>query len=277
MKIFLIDDDAVSRILLRRILERNLSSELAEAINGRLAWEMLSQGTPPDLCILDVMMPEMGGVELLTRIRADPRLKSTKVIICTAVSNRATITQIAGLGLDGYIVKPFNSATVLEQVNKAINKSGDCDLESQITIMSNRLGIPQDDYVYSLGAVLQENWRALSAARGALAALDTGSAIRAVGNTKASCHNLGLRRLVALCEPLLAALDEIDRQDLDERALQDTFDPFQASLRNIMSALEQIEAENTRLTSGLAKLLDTKKSISGEFASYRVNRAGSAA
>jgi two-component system chemotaxis response regulator CheY len=277
MKILLIDDDAVSRILLRRILERNLACELAEAVNGRIAWELLGQGTPPDLCVLDVMMPEMGGVELLERIRADARLKTIKVVLCTALSNRATINRVAALGLDGYIVKPFNSSIVLEQLNKAITRTGDIDLESQITIMSHRLGIPQDDYVYSLGAVLQENWRALSATRGALAALDTGSAIRSVENIKQSCHNMGLRRLVALCETLKAALEEIDRQNHDKRAGHDTFNPFQASLRNIMSALEQTDAENNRLTASLGKLLEARKSMTEEIPAYRINRASASA
>ena len=123
MKILIAEDDAVSRLLLRKILASQPHCEVLEAANGLVAWDLLQHGPLPDLCILDIMMPELGGLELLKKIRRDERLKVLKVILCSALKDRQTVIQAAALGIRQYILKPFMSEFVLQQVEQALGPS----------------------------------------------------------------------------------------------------------------------------------------------------------
>lgn len=121
MKILIIDDDRVMRILLRRILQRVPSYELIEAVDGLAAWYMLQEGLAPDLCLLDIMMPRMDGIEFLEKIRCVQRYKSLRVMVCSAVNDRARITHASSLDILAYIIKPFVATKVLEQVQKVLS------------------------------------------------------------------------------------------------------------------------------------------------------------
>ena len=123
MKILIAEDDAVLRLLLRKILASQPHWEVLEAASGLVAWDLLQDGPLPDLCILDIMMPDLGGLELLKKIRRDERLKVLKVILCSALKDRQTVIQAAALGIRQYILKPFTSEFVLQQVEQALGPS----------------------------------------------------------------------------------------------------------------------------------------------------------
>src|SRR3954470_6600968 len=119
MKILIAEDNAISQELLKKILVRR-GHEVVVAGDGRVAWDLLCQGLNPDLAILDIMMPAMSGLEVLQRIRKDPRFKRLKIILCSALRDRETIAQGATLGIEYYILKPFKPDLVLQQVEKAL-------------------------------------------------------------------------------------------------------------------------------------------------------------
>jgi CheY-like chemotaxis protein len=119
MKILIAEDNAISQELLRKILLTR-GYEIIIAPDGRVAWDLLCQGLNPDLCILDIMMPNMSGLEVLQRIRKDNRFKKLKTILCSALRDRETIAQGATLGIEYYILKPFKPDIVLAQVEKAL-------------------------------------------------------------------------------------------------------------------------------------------------------------
>jgi two-component system, chemotaxis family, chemotaxis protein CheY len=119
MKILVAEDNAISQELLRKILV-NRGYEVVVAGDGRVAWDLLCQGLNPDLCILDIMMPVMSGLEVLQRVRKDPRFKRLKIILCSALRDRETIAQGATLGIEYYILKPFKPDIVIQQVEKAL-------------------------------------------------------------------------------------------------------------------------------------------------------------
>src|SRR4051812_26790195 len=119
MKILIAEDNAISQELLRKILVSR-GYEVVIAPDGRVAWDLLCQGLNPDLCILDIMMPIMSGLEVLQRIRKDNRFKRLKIILCSALRDRETIAQGATLGIEYYILKPFKPEIVLQQVEKAL-------------------------------------------------------------------------------------------------------------------------------------------------------------
>ena len=73
LRVLIVEDDSTSRLVLRGILETLDGLEIFEAGDGLQAWEMLDGGLLPQLCFLDLNMPQLNGVELLKRIRNDPR------------------------------------------------------------------------------------------------------------------------------------------------------------------------------------------------------------
>ena len=75
----------------------------------------------PDLILLDYMMPVMDGFEVLTKLRADPELKATPVIMLTAEAQRGTVIKVAQLGVRDYLVKPFKGDLLIERVSRVIN------------------------------------------------------------------------------------------------------------------------------------------------------------
>jgi two-component system cell cycle response regulator len=74
----------------------------------------------PDLIILDITMPVMDGVTMLTKLKDSAELKSIPVIMLTAESGRENVAYIAKLGVRDYLVKPFQDAQLIEKVQRVI-------------------------------------------------------------------------------------------------------------------------------------------------------------
>jgi PleD family two-component response regulator len=88
--------------------------------SGKAALKKLAQDPLPDLALLDIVMPEMDGYELCTRLKADPRTKEIPVIFITAVSEVMDDAKAFELGAVDYVPKPFNPLTVKARVNTHI-------------------------------------------------------------------------------------------------------------------------------------------------------------
>jgi two-component system, chemotaxis family, chemotaxis protein CheY len=119
-KILLIDDNDVSRAMLRFILSSEPGYEVVgEAASGMQGLEMAGSLQPQLVC-LDVMMPDMNGLDVLKQIKEQwPR---TVVLMVTGSNDSATIQGAVQGGAGGYIVKPFNPAVLLGTVERAIAK-----------------------------------------------------------------------------------------------------------------------------------------------------------
>jgi two-component system cell cycle sensor histidine kinase/response regulator CckA len=112
--ILLVDDNAANRETLRDLLDAQ-DYRLVEAADGPTALQLAAE-TPPDLVLLDVMMPGMDGYEVCRRLRADARLAEVPVIMVTALDDQAS--RLAGIeaGADDFITKPFNRAELRARV-----------------------------------------------------------------------------------------------------------------------------------------------------------------
>jgi CheY-like chemotaxis protein len=100
------EDDVEVRTLIATLLERHGCSVMV-ASNGRSALEMAHR-VQPDLLVLDAMMPELHGFEVCRAVKADPKLRRTYVILCSAVYRGAAgIDAKAAFGADAFLEKPF--------------------------------------------------------------------------------------------------------------------------------------------------------------------------
>jgi DNA-binding response OmpR family regulator len=75
---------------------------------------------PPDLVVLDVMMPKLNGFEVCEAIRADAVLCRTRVVMLTAKGREAEIKKGLGLGADAYVVKPFSTIELVARVKELL-------------------------------------------------------------------------------------------------------------------------------------------------------------
>lgn len=112
MKLLIADDDKVSRTALREALALPADCDVYEVDDGQAALDILCDGLKPELCIFDVKMPRVDGVELLQRIRRDPHLKHLKIVMTSAARDRDTIITLAKLQISGYLLKPYDAAKV---------------------------------------------------------------------------------------------------------------------------------------------------------------------
>lgn len=107
MQILIAEDDATNRLVLESTLKR-WEYEVVTTVDGAEAWEVLQQDNPPQLAILDWMMPNMDGVEVCRRVRAQENLQHLYIIILTARDTTDDIAEALNSGADDYVAKPFN-------------------------------------------------------------------------------------------------------------------------------------------------------------------------
>lgn len=118
MNLLLVDDDADIRLVARMALKR--SGFTVTAVDNGAAAIAAVRASPPDVILLDWMMPEMDGPEVCRRLKEDPVLRVVPVIFLTARSQSAEIARGLALGAAGYIVKPFDALTLGDEVRKLL-------------------------------------------------------------------------------------------------------------------------------------------------------------
>src|SRR5580658_212971 len=118
-KILTVDDSKTVRIIVRKAF-KSFDCEIFEAANGVEGLAVAAK-TMPALILLDVTMPVMDGVEMLTRLKADPQLKGIPVMMLTAEGGRDHVLKIAKIGVRDYIVKPFREDTLIDKAGRIID------------------------------------------------------------------------------------------------------------------------------------------------------------
>ncbi len=119
-KILIIDDDPQVHKLLGTLLTPK-KYQLFFASDGRDGFEQI-QKQKPDLIVLDIMMPEMSGIELCRKIREDENLKKILVLMLSAKDSQSD--RITGLkyGADDYVTKPFHVSTLVNKIEYMLSK-----------------------------------------------------------------------------------------------------------------------------------------------------------
>ena len=118
----LVVDDEPNIVMSLEFLMRRAGFEVQVARNGREAIAAL-EGPPPDLMLLDVMMPEFDGYEVCGRIRARHEWDGTKIIMLTARGRDAERERGLKLGADAYVTKPFSTRELVDQVKRMLGEA----------------------------------------------------------------------------------------------------------------------------------------------------------
>lgn len=118
-KVLTVDDSKTVRIIVKKAF-KPFDCEILEAGNGVEGLAVAAKETP-DLILLDVTMPVMDGVEMLTKLKSDPALKAIPVMMLTAEGGRDNVLKIAKIGVRDYLVKPFKEEVLIEKCSRVID------------------------------------------------------------------------------------------------------------------------------------------------------------
>ncbi len=119
MKVLVVDDYSTMRRIIRNLLTQIGYTEIDEAADGTEALTKL-RAVQYGLVISDWNMEPMTGYDLLKQVRADEKLKATPFIMVTAESKTDNVVAAKQAGVDNYIVKPFNAATLKQKIDGAM-------------------------------------------------------------------------------------------------------------------------------------------------------------
>ena len=119
--LLVVDDNEDNRYTLVQRLRRLGYADVATAVDGREALAQLG-ARPFDLVLLDVMMPELNGHEVLERMRADERLRHVPVIMISALDQVDSVVRCIELGAEDYLPKPFNPVILKARVTTCLEK-----------------------------------------------------------------------------------------------------------------------------------------------------------
>jgi adenylate cyclase len=119
-RVLIVDDNEVNRDLLAKRLQRQ-GYEVTVASNGFEALELMGSMSL-DLVLLDIMMPQMNGYQVLETLKADPALRHIPVVMISAVNDIDSIVRCIELGAEDYLSKPFNPVLLKARINACLEK-----------------------------------------------------------------------------------------------------------------------------------------------------------
>ena len=120
-KILIVEDDDMIRERLYKALTFE-GYDLTAAENGAVALRAIEESIP-DLIIADVLMPDVGGFDFVSVVRARAETRTVPIIIVTALSERLSQREFMELGVDDYLTKPFHIEELLRAVKTQMKKA----------------------------------------------------------------------------------------------------------------------------------------------------------
>jgi two-component system alkaline phosphatase synthesis response regulator PhoP len=125
-KIFYVEDDKSIALIIEKTLE-NASFEAKGFKDGKTFFEVL-ENELPDLVLLDVMLPDMSGFDILKKLRQAPKTEDIPIIILSALTSEMDKVTGLDLGADDYMTKPFSVLELLSRINAKLKKHAKHDI-----------------------------------------------------------------------------------------------------------------------------------------------------
>ena len=119
--ILVVDDDDFQHKLIGKLLEKK-DYHLIFASNGSVALNLMRKAQP-DLILMDVIMPDMDGLETIRNLKVEPQFAKIPVIMITGKSDGRVVSDSMKVGAADFVVKPFDKATLIAKVNHALGKT----------------------------------------------------------------------------------------------------------------------------------------------------------
>ncbi len=168
--ILIVDDEPLSVAMLSSLLEDEYHVTMANS--GREALEIISR-QPPDLILLDILMPVMDGYEVFRIVKRNPALRNVPILFITALGEAECESEGLEMGAGDYIVKPFNPSLVRLRVRNHLELKRQRDLLTARTEELQRLNSELAREVEERCSVQQSNEQLISELRSAMAEVKT--------------------------------------------------------------------------------------------------------
>ena len=120
MKLLIVDDSSTMRRIIKNTLARLNYKDVAEGEDGLDAWEYLDDHPDIEMLITDWNMPNMNGLELVKKVRSDPRFTELPIIMVTTEGGKAEVITALKAGVNNYIVKPFTPQVLKEKLGAVL-------------------------------------------------------------------------------------------------------------------------------------------------------------
>jgi phosphoserine phosphatase RsbU/P len=111
MRALIIEDSRAERRLIARVLG-NQGFTVAEAGSAEEAYDMLKVGDPPDLIVIDWMLPGMSGIDFVRQLKSDPTYAAARILVVSIRQERQDVREMIAAGADDYIFKPIDARTL---------------------------------------------------------------------------------------------------------------------------------------------------------------------
>jgi two-component system, chemotaxis family, chemotaxis protein CheY len=116
MRAMVIDDSRAMRMILKRIVTK-LNFAAIEAGDGQEALDLLATMTEvPELALIDWNMPNMNGLDFVSHVRGDPRLREMTLVMVTTESEQGQIVRALAAGAHEYVIKPFTADAIRDKL-----------------------------------------------------------------------------------------------------------------------------------------------------------------
>ncbi len=148
--ILAVDDDPEVLGTLERVLKRDQFDVMA-VNSGRKALDYLEK-RQPDVLILDIIMPEIDGITVCRRVRADPRFAALPILFLTAKGSTDDVVEGLDAGADDYVIKPFELAELQARVKALLRRGARGQVTSSILQVGN-LSLDSDTYQAHIGDI----------------------------------------------------------------------------------------------------------------------------
>jgi two-component system chemotaxis response regulator CheY len=203
IKVLVVDDDVVSRMVLMHLVATSGQVEVLEAEDGEDAWRLLDGCLRPAVVFCDLRMPRLSGMELLARVKGDERFAALPFVLASAADERATVDQATSLGAHGYLVKPFDPESVRALLDGLAQARDDAAAEAPAQTL-RRLGIDANRLLLYLGGLHTQLGEAGPPIEQQLASGDSDGARERLARLHEGCDMLGLRAAAAILQGLAA-------------------------------------------------------------------------
>lgn len=123
MKLLVVDDSSTMRRIIKNTLARLGYKDILEGADGVEGWTQIDSNPDVDMLITDWNMPEMNGLELVKKVRADERFKDLPIIMVTTEGGKTEVITALKAGVNNYIVKPFTPQVLKEKLGAVMGVS----------------------------------------------------------------------------------------------------------------------------------------------------------
>ena len=120
MKVLYIEDNLSNLDLVGQVLKHYTTLEILPATEGQMGLDLATEHHPA-LVLLDLHLPDMPGVEVVERLRADPSTRDIPVVVLSADATAAAANEALEAGADGFLTKPFEVRNLVSVIEKTVN------------------------------------------------------------------------------------------------------------------------------------------------------------